>query len=316
MTVKLMQWNFEIEKLIPTQVKIKRKIWLKKGELFLEKKGKRLDVYLLGDDQNTFDNDQKILPYLKFSSLISSNAPTLKGGGGGSIQSKKEFGKKPMGFSIDVLPSIWPKEAIKKVEKHAPEFLKQIRDIHNKYEKTIQENQFLQIALDYFYDSETKFVYHDEGFISVMISLEALFNDGPFDIKYKLAHRAGFLLGLRKFDSKKVFVNLKNFYDFRSGLVHGGGPTAYDPDRYKISEYARVAIIFFTILLKNPKRKKIGKKKRKRSLLNEIDYAILDISKRKSLQKEITKGIKDFKLKVPRTFEGTGKNGKYRMTPW
>ena len=316
MTTQLMQWNFEIEKLIPSQVKIKRKIWLKKGKLFLEKKGERLNVYLLGDDQNTFDNNQKILPYLKISSLISSNAPTLKGGGGGSLQSKKEFGKKPMGFSVSVGRAIWPNEAIKKVEKHAPEFLKQIRAIHNKYEKTIKENQFLQIAVDYFYDSETKFVYQDEGFISVMISLEALFNEASNDIKYKLAHRAGFLLGLRKFDSKEVFENLKNFYNYRSRLVHGEGPTAYDPDRYKISEYTRVAIIFFIILLKNPKRKKIGKKKRKRKLLKEIDYAMFDISKQKSLQKEITKGVKDFKLKVPRTFEGTGKNGKYRMIPW
>jgi len=33
-------------------------------------------------------------------------------------------------------------------------------------------------------------------------------------------------------------------------------------------------------------------------------------------KKEITKGVKDFKLKVPRTFEGTGESGKYRMTAW
>lgn len=316
MTVRLMQWNFEIEKLIPTQVKIKRKIWLKQGELFLEKKGERLNVYLLGDDQETFDNNQIILPYLKFSTLISSNAPTLKGGGGGSLQSTKEFGKKPMGFSTVLLPTEWPKGAIKKVEKHAPKFLKQIRAIHNKYEKTVKENQFLQISLDYFYDSETKFVYSDEGFISVMISLEALYNEASNDIKYKLAHRAGFLLGLTTFDSIEVFENLKQFYNYRSGLVHGGGPTKYDPGRHKISRYARFSIIVFLILLKNRKRKKISKKNRKKELLKEIDYAMLDITKQKLLQKEIKKSLKDFKLQVPRTFEGMGKNGRYRMIPW
>ena len=316
MTIKLMQWDFEIEKLIHSEVKIKKRIWLKKGELFLEKKGEKLNVYLLGDDQNTFGNDKKILPYLKISSLITSNAPILKGGGGGSLQSKKEFGKKSRGIFTADLSIKWPKEAVKKAEKHAPKFLKQIRKIHNKYEKTIEENQFLQIAVDYFYDSETKFVYSDDGFVSVMISLEALYNEASNDIRYKLAHRAGFLLGLRKFNSIEVFENLKNFYNYRSKLVHGEGPTAYDPDRYKISEYARVSIIFFTILLKNPKRRKIGKKKRKGELLKEIDYAMLDISKRKSLQKEIEKGVKDFKLKVPRTFEGTGKNGQYRITAW
>lgn len=311
-----MQWNFEIEKLLPTQVKIKRKIWLKKGELFLEKKGERLNVYLLGDDEERFENDAKILPYLKFSSLLSSNAPILKGGGGGSLTSKKEFGKESRGLTISIGKTMWPDEAIKKVEKHAPDFLKQIRTITNRYDKIVKENQFLQIALDYFYDSETKFVYSDEGFVSVMICLEALFNDGPFDIKYKLAHRAGFLLGLRNFDSKDVFENLKNFYDYRSGLVHGGGPTTYDPDRYKISRYARLSTIIFAILLKNPKRKKISKKKRKKELLKEIDYAMLDISKRNVLQKEIEKSINDFNLKFPRTFENKKKKGGYRMTAW
>ncbi len=55
MAGQLMQWDFEIENLIHNEVKIKRKIWLKKGELFLEKKGERLNVYLLGDDQNEWE---------------------------------------------------------------------------------------------------------------------------------------------------------------------------------------------------------------------------------------------------------------------
>lgn len=315
-TPKLMQWNFVIERLLERDIKLKNRIWLKKKELFLEKKGEILNVFLLGDDKNTFGNDQKILPFVKISTLLTNNAPILKGGGGGSIQSTKEFGKQIRGFSIGDVRKVLPKRAIKRAEKYAPIFLKQIKSIHDKYSPVIEENKFLQIALDYFYDSETKFVYSDEGFISVMISLEALFNDGSYDIKYKLAHRAAFLLGLTKFPPTDVFEELKNFYDYRSGLVHGGGPTYYDPDRYKISRYARWSMIVMTILLKNPKRKKIGKTKRKKELLKEIDHAMLIPSKRKSLEKEIMKDLKNFKLKVPRTFEGKGENGQYRVTVW
>jgi len=51
----------------------------------------------------------------------------------------------------------------------------------------------------------------------------------------------------------------------------------------------------------------------KKNLLNEIDYAMLDESKRQKLHKEIDKKLKDFKLSIPRTFEG---KGQYRVTAW
>lgn len=76
-------------------------------------------------------------------------------------------------------------------------------------------------------------------------------------------------------------------------------------------------MIFF-VLLSNPDRQCIGKHKRKKSILKEIDYAMLDVSKREVLKKEISKRISDFSLKTPRTFERRGKDGKieYRVTAW
>ena len=43
---------------------------------------------------------------------------------------------------------------------------------------------------------------------------------------------------------------------------------------------------------------------------------MLNEDKLKSLKKEINKGLKDFKLTIPRTFEGKGKHGNYRITAW
>ena len=43
---------------------------------------------------------------------------------------------------------------------------------------------------------------------------------------------------------------------------------------------------------------------------------MFDSKRRKTLENEIKKGLKDFKLKIPRTFEGSGVNADYRTTAW
>jgi len=311
---QLFQWNFVIKKLIPDQVKLKRKVWLKRGEILLDKKGNDLHAYLLCDDTDTFQNDKKITPYLWISCLVSNNAPELEGGSGVRISSKEELGTKPV-YSASVRVS-FPKEVIPEVENYAHKFIGFIGKLHDKYIDVVSENEFIEIALGYFYEAQKKFVYNNEGFISAVISMEALFNEGPTDIKYKLAHRAAFLLGLCNIDSVEAFEKLKDFYDNRSTLVHGGCTIPDDPDRYLVSKYTRQSIIIFLILLKNEERRKIARKKRKREILKEIDYAMLNEEKRKSLKIEINKGLKDFKLTIPRSFEGVGKNGNYRVTAW
>ena len=117
-------------------------------------------------------------------------------------------------------------------------------------------------------------------------------------------------------DPAESFAKLKGFYNHRSKLVHGGGTTECDPDRHLVSNYMRKTISIFLVLLSNRERREISKKKRKEQILLEIDLAMLDLDKRKSLKKEITRGLKNFNLKIPRTFEGEGKSGKYRVTAW
>ncbi len=311
MSSQLMQWEFNISGLIDKDVKINKKIWLKKGEIFLKKDSDKLDVFMLGSpDDRT--NKQKILPFVKISTLLTSNAPTLDGGGGGTIKSKKEFGRKKIAFSV-IASVQYHKQAIKKIQKYAPAFLEQIRFLHDRYVPINQENEFLKMSLDYFYDSEIKFVYSNEGFINATMSLEALFNDGASDIKYKLVQRASFLLGLVDFDPISVYADLNKFYNYRNQLVHGASITINIQEKYKLSRYARRSIIIMHILLRNSKRKQINKNEKKSSILKEIDYAMLIPARRERLKREIIRGLKDFKLKVPRTFE---KKGVYRYTVW
>lgn len=312
-----MQWEFVIDGLISPDIapniKIQERIWLKENEIFLEKKEDKLVVFILGNENDDSSHiDERILPFVKVSSLFANNAPTLKGGGGGSIQSREEFGEKKLSLTIREMPTVLPKQTIKEIEQHAPTFLKQIITVHDEYIPIINKNQFLEIALGHFHDSQVKSVYTNDGFINVMMSLEALYNDGESDIRYKLTQRASFLLGLAQTDLSPAEVSeeLKKAYNYRSKLVHGGKvPIAPNLDRYKISSYARLSIILMSILLKNPKRKTTSKDRRKKELLNEIDNAMLICSKRRPLEDEITNCLQDFKLQVPARFTGTYDDG-------
>ena len=212
MNSNLYQWTFLIDGLIPNQVRLKRKVWLKKDELLLDKKGDKLNAYLLADNSSSFDIDKILIPYLWFSSLISNSSPHLTGGGGSLISSVDELGTKPvLSSSVNV---VIPDEAVTDIENYAHKFLKFIGNLHDRYVNLIEENQFLSIALDYFYDANKKSVYEEE-LISAMISMEALFNENPSDISYKLALRASFLLGLYDIDSLEAYEQLKKFYKHR-----------------------------------------------------------------------------------------------------
>jgi hypothetical protein len=171
---QLYQSNFIIKGLIPDQVKLKRKVWLKKGELLLEKKSDELHAYLLGDNTHALNTEEQIASYLKFTCLVSNKAPDLEGGSRISLNSKDELGKKPtVHFTMR---SVLPEEAISDIEKYAHKFIVFIGKLHDKYTNVVYENEFIGIAMDYFYEAEKKFVYSNEGFISSVISMEALLN--------------------------------------------------------------------------------------------------------------------------------------------
>ena len=311
---KLFQWNYIVDGLIPKEVKLRRKIWLKKNKLLLEQRGEKLYAFLLGDENQWDPEHTAIQPYIWISSLITNNTAVVSGGGGSSIKSPKDLGSGRIlkaEFSISN-----PEEAAKDIEPHVEKFLNFIGRLHDRYIDIVENNRFMQIAFEYFYDSQDKFVYTDDGLISAMISLEALFNDGGGDIKYKLAQRASLILGLNGFDPHEVFDNVKAFYDIRSNLVHGSGSKKSNVERYNVSNYTRRALTSFLILLSEDGRRKSQSKNTKQNLIKEIDRAILDIEKRKLLEKEIKSGMKYFKLPVPRVFEGVGKKGKYRTTAW
>ena len=80
---------------------------------------------------------------------------------------------------------------------------------------------YLQLALETF-EQTFRVVQNELEFLSLMICLEALLNDGASELRYKLARSTAVLLGESRTDAETIFKNVKQLYDKRSMLVHSG----------------------------------------------------------------------------------------------
>jgi len=104
------------------------------------------------------------------------------------------------------------------------------------------EESFLQLAFGNF---ELSYQIHDRNlsFLSVMISLETLFNPGLQELRYRVSRNAAVLLGKEKEDSKTIFSEIKGLYDKRSKIVHtGNSNTINEEDLLKLRHYVRESI--------------------------------------------------------------------------
>jgi len=80
---------------------------------------------------------------------------------------------------------------------------------------------YLQLAYENFEES-----YHTENnnlaFLSLMIAVEALFNVGQHDLRYRISRSMAVLLSETVEMAEDIFTKMKEFYDKRSFLVHTG----------------------------------------------------------------------------------------------
>lgn len=80
--------------------------------------------------------------------------------------------------------------------------------------------KFLQLAFESF---ELSYEIHDINlaFISLMISMETLFNRSDRELRYRISRNTAVLLGENHKKSEDIFKDIKNLYDRRSEVVHG-----------------------------------------------------------------------------------------------
>lgn len=89
------------------------------------------------------------------------------------------------------------------------------------------------------------------SFVDAMVCLEALLNEEPNNIKFKLSMRGVLMLGLSGFDTNKTLSRLKELYNLRSRIVHGSRKRPKVEDTLELIVYARRCLLSFYILCFN-----------------------------------------------------------------
>jgi hypothetical protein len=105
--------------------------------------------------------------------------------------------------------------------------------------------EFIQLAFDYF-----EFSYHthkiEMSFLSLMTSLEILFNRGNAELTYRISRNIAVLLGDDIDNSSEIFKNIQDLYGKRSIIVHSGKASKKNPlskdDILKLRDYVRRSI--------------------------------------------------------------------------
>lgn len=117
-----------------------------------------------------------------------------------------------------------------------------ISDLQRFIQKKIPFKPFLQLSFENF---ELSYNTHSMSlsFLSLMISLETLFNPGNSELKYRISRNAAVLLGNDKYPSDLIFKDVKKLYEKRSDLVHTGDKSKINmEDLLKLRNYVRESI--------------------------------------------------------------------------
>jgi hypothetical protein len=100
---------------------------------------------------------------------------------------------------------------------------------------------FLELAFENFEQS-----YHTQNlnlsFLSLMISMETLFNVADRELRYRVSRNCAVLLGKDLKKSKEIFKEIKELYDKRSKIVHTGGPKIKRSDLLILRNFVRESI--------------------------------------------------------------------------
>lgn len=101
---------------------------------------------------------------------------------------------------------------------------------------------FLQLAFENF-ELSYQNLHTNSSFVSLMISLEVLFNRADQELAYTISRNTAVLLGKDEKDSKNIFREMKQLYRKRSKIVHTGERNIVNnKDLSKLRHYVRESI--------------------------------------------------------------------------
>lgn len=114
----------------------------------------------------------------------------------------------------------------------------------------------LRLAIDY-YNYGKSSTQPEESLVNWMIALEALYSDPAGELRHKLSVRAAWMLGESPQERLEIAKRMRELYDLRSKIVHGGRPRVGDNDIQTIESYVRDSIIRLLKRRDKPTKKRI-----------------------------------------------------------
>lgn len=142
-----------------------------------------------------------------------------------------------------------------------------------------KNNRYIEIAIRYFNFANERDSNEDK-MVDYIIALEALYLNGDHgEFTYRLAHRAASMLGSTFDKRRETFRNVRDAYDLRSQIVHGGSDPKKrkitNEDVEKVNNYVRISIVEYLNLNKTHNSKKLILEKIDESLFGETSWDTL-----------------------------------------
>ena len=307
------QCDYLVSNFFTLGARLKQEVWFEKNKILIQphETDEKEIVFSIFDkdvDASAIHNEGQnaknmVLEYLRSCSLVANHSSIIAGGIRGTPQNSLDKKYMLLGFhgSIDINDQ----EERKKLTELYPKFIDETKIMHEAILPILKCNEFLQLAMTYAFHGFEISRNHKAFLINSTMSLEAMFNEGPSDIAYKLAMRIAFLSGITGFDPIEVFDKVKKMYRLRNKVVHGSNTPSQnfrDISIYDIYKYATHCIKLMIILCKNRMEKN---SKCKEIIIKEIDHAILDPEKANELSEELARGLKIFDISVLNQIQST-----------
>jgi hypothetical protein len=214
--------------------------------------------------------------------LLSGFPMHFEHSGSNSLRSRDDFGKpSPITGKIKIEVS-YPKDRLEEYQHQLMDKWQRTKVLWSKVHARLRERngQFLRVAVFYHYQScLPPDIPLEEAFVNAAIGLEALFNESPQDIAYKLALRGALVLSFSG-ETENCFQTLKELYKLRNNIVHGTGETIEYAQHLKIKK----------LLAKSIKAcLPLGLERNKPEVIELIDKALIEPKAREELRTEIDK---------------------------
>lgn len=127
------------------------------------------------------------------------------------------------------------------------------------------------------------------SFLNLMICMEALFNDSPQELRYRISHRVANLFGKTGCKREVIFNHIQALYKKRNAIVHGLRPVKISKEEKSLLQiYSKHSIAAFLKLQKD-----------KKNILRKVDEAQFNENLRKKTQSKIQEIIESLEEQVP-----------------